>query len=135
MSVGAFVLKGFGPTTTAPIFVMKGFGTQGAARAVVATTQETGVKHRRPPVIRLSDLKPGDRQSTADFLKTQLGLDEKYAEARQQQPAKVGRKSKAQREAERVAELAMRNAAIEAENETRTVRNNNMLILLMMANG
>jgi hypothetical protein len=34
-----------------------------------------------------------------------------------------------------LAELAMRNAAIEAENEIRIIRNNNMLILLMMANG
>ncbi len=29
MSIGAFVLKGFGPTTTAPLFVLQGFGTSG----------------------------------------------------------------------------------------------------------
>ena len=111
---------------------------RGASTVVVTpttTTRETGVRGSKPRVIKFSDLSPQSRQSTAEFLKAQLGLDEKYAEAQQQQPAKVGRRSKAQREAERVAELAMRNAAIEAENEIRIVRNNNMLILLMAANG
>ena len=95
-------------------------------------TQPSGVGRGR--VFRLSDLSPESRQSTADFLKAQLGLDEKYAEQVEPQKAlKAGRKTKAAREAERLAELAMRNAAIEAENEIRTITNNNILILMMMA--
>ena len=103
------------------------------------TTQETGVRHARPPVIRLSDLSPESRQSTADFLKAQLGLDEKYAQSegaaeQATRTFRAGRKTRADRERERLAELAMRNAEIESQDEIRMVRNNNILLLIMMAN-
>lgn len=135
MSVGRILTLGFGSFGGVRFLPTIGYAA-GAVPSVVVTTQPSGVGHAKPPLIRFSDLSPDSRQSTADFIKAQLAKSQpQYETPKPPTTYKTGRKGKAARERERLAELAALNAEIERQDEIRTITNNNIIILLMMANG
>ena len=97
-----------------------------------AAPSAAGVRHTRPPVIRLSDIREGERQSTAEFIKSHLRLPPEPTVSQPSRPTAVSRQSKAERERERLAEQAMRAMEIERLNEIRITYDNNALITLML---
>ena len=66
--ISSYLLLGFEGTDSDFLIT---FGLGGAA-----VTIRAGVRHARPPVIRLSDIRDADRQSTADFIKSRLRATE-----------------------------------------------------------
>ena len=128
-------------TSISDVLATPTFTVTAVAAAAAATQQPSGVRKSKPPVIRLSDLKPESRQNTADFLKAKLGL---FDEPATQQPVikpgkaafKAGARSKADVERDRLAMEALRNAELEAADEIRIIRQNNeILAIILMANG
>jgi len=94
---------------------------------------QSGVRHK-PLIVRLSDLGDRERKSTAEFIKAHLARQpEVAAPAAKPLGYKVGAKSTARQQQERLAQEALRNMEIEAENEQRIIRINNAIIAIIIA--
>jgi hypothetical protein len=86
-----------------------------------------GVK-KRPVVLRLSDV--NSKEELANFIKSHLHNPVEQ-EVVPQTVYRSGKKTAKQREEERLADLAMKNMQIEADDELRIEYNNAVLLLLM----
>jgi hypothetical protein len=86
-----------------------------------------GVK-KRPVVLRLSDV--NSKEELANFIKSHLHNPVEQ-EVVPQTVYRSGKKTAKQREDERLADLAMKNMQIEADDELRIEYNNAVLLLLM----
>ena len=110
-----------------------GFAGGGTVEPTPDTTPPAvigGVKRRRP-VFRLADME--SREELERFIKSHVAIKTSPVEEKPQTVYVGGARTESQIADERMAELAMRNMQIEAENEIRIEYNNQIILLLIAA--